>query len=913
MVDHLQLPRQLRYPLPSIPYVLRSPPSSAYDGLEFSSYPQRRGFNKDELLQGHVAGRSDEELNEFFQSWLFFGTIYEVFRIAKEKFNMTEFVWVNGDGQQLITTRPLRKHLDSWVQRELRAGRSLFWGLVSLFTDTWYERLRRIDECLDEAMKFTAKLLAPASPSSLPRDQLPNIMPEISLSIIILTSTLEWAKDQVVPAYVREQMMQNMGSDSMLGSDILSGSLPYVPRRAYTACGPAEYTLQMLYQGGWCPLEVRMFKELADPTMFYFSQLVRPPLNLGPSHANCTADKCVAYQVDDTNYRPRHRDFCGGCDGIGFLTSQVALLVSQGHIPLVRVHNQNGNPQFQLCPADGRDYIAISHVWVQGLGNRVTNTLPECQLTFVWNLVNTVYGNPDIGPVSFWIDTLCVPLEPIDERRRAITRMKEVYRGAHSVLVIDQELLRISCRLPDTPGTLKYAHSVDPDVGPVDEFDLESNTREFYMRLFVSPWSHRLWTLQEGALSKQLFIAFADGIHSLGSIVRSNHTLTMLRSAYQPAESAPMRNAHNMLGSVDVADGGGVHFGKMGPLLCYRDTSNLPDEAVCLGGILDLATDRIVNAGNTREERMLEFYRQLPKVPVGLLFLEGPKLDVPGFRWAPTSLLGMTLTLTQTLETMVTDRIEGSDQDNHVGGLLIPSLGVLLHNPQATESFSKSPSHDSWRSRLPPVFYVVDIWRALIEPGRENDREYVQFVLDASSALGSALSQFSPLQTDYLPGVVWRLTYTGAMPWSDVLRSVNDEYHSKNNAIGDVGEGQESNDSDSDLSFGFVIQQTLNHAGESALPTKKAALVANLSRRFMTTNNDGIRNFQNEEPCETSGEGGMSAELVVSGCFMGVFTLESIPPDEWSVIEPTIVSIEPDNPIVLRPKVGGRSTYWIVR
>jgi len=63
-------------------------------------------------------------------------------------------------------------------------------------------------------------------------------------------------------------------------------------------------------------------------------------------------------------------------------------------------------------------YVAISHVWSDGLGNAIANTLPWCQLQRIQGLVDALYqdtaGNQH--PVPFWMDTLCVPVEQHFER-----------------------------------------------------------------------------------------------------------------------------------------------------------------------------------------------------------------------------------------------------------------------------------------------------------------------------------------------------------------------------------------------------------------------------------------------------------------------------------------------------------------
>lgn len=83
-------------------------------------------------------------------------------------------------------------------------------------------------------------------------------------------------------------------------------------------------------------------------------------------------------------------------------------------------------------------------------------------------MVNDLYPG-ESERVPFWIDTICVPLDP-ETRKLAISGMKHVYERADRVLILDSTLL-------DAPH----------DMG----------IYETIMRVATCTWSTRLWTLQE--------------------------------------------------------------------------------------------------------------------------------------------------------------------------------------------------------------------------------------------------------------------------------------------------------------------------------------------------------------------------------------------------------------------------------
>ena len=139
-------------------------------------------------------------------------------------------------------------------------------------------------------------------------------------------------------------------------------------------------------------------------------------------------------------------------------------------------------------------YIAISHVWSQGLGNRHNNTIWLCQLQRLQQYANHLVP-PTHRPVPMWIDTICVPLEP-DARMEAIKSMDAVYQNALAVLVVDQTLIDFD---------LSSAIAKSKEEGHGTRSGLEGWQIEMLMRIKASPWAQRLWTYNEAFLAQQLF------------------------------------------------------------------------------------------------------------------------------------------------------------------------------------------------------------------------------------------------------------------------------------------------------------------------------------------------------------------------------------------------------------------------
>src|SRR2546423_1526267 len=98
-----------------------------------------------------------------------------------------------------------------------------------------------------------------------------------------------------------------------------------------------------------------------------------------------------------------------------------------------------------------------------------------------------------------WLDTLCCPVRPTEDKKLALKKMRQVYEQARSVLVLDASLQSYSTASMDA--------------------------LEVLARIFTSKWLTRVWTLQEGALAKRLWFQFADKALSLAELKATMETI----------------------------------------------------------------------------------------------------------------------------------------------------------------------------------------------------------------------------------------------------------------------------------------------------------------------------------------------------------------------------------------------------
>ena len=114
--------------------------------------------------------------------------------------------------------------------------------------------------------------------------------------------------------------------------------------------------------------------------------------------------------------------------------------------------------------------------------------MPLCTLRKLQTQVNALFDATD-DPVPFWIDTLCVPKT---NKIPALQIMSKSYRLATVVLVMDAGL----------EMTSMIAHP-----------------QERLLRIKVSTWMSRLWTLQEALFAQKLYFQFAEAACTAGSIL----------------------------------------------------------------------------------------------------------------------------------------------------------------------------------------------------------------------------------------------------------------------------------------------------------------------------------------------------------------------------------------------------------
>lgn len=408
----------------------------------------------------------------------------------------------------------------------------------------------------------------------------------IMLSILVLGCTLDYTRKNIY-ADVAEQ------PDSIL---LLSKS---------------SLLRDRLLAQGCCPNQVAMLQQTLSPATMYYAYRT-DALEHRKDHSRCSEQQCLVDNVDERTYITQHqKDFCDGtCESVAFPMVKARAIIDGGGYPIISVAppvQPLDEPDVEVVEALPEiPYLAISHVWADGLGNPHHNSLPRCQMIYLRAKVrDCMYDTTGKGAhlhngrLHFWIDTVCVPLQQ-PHRGKAIKLMAQTYTAATRVLVLDRQVRDLTWTEPFS----------------------EKRYEEHMIKITCCAWLRRLWTFQEGVLAKRLYFQCADGACEVGVWVLQ-HVRDPARALWHIV-GAEVVNFHLLMRRLRRTDGA-ERVAHVWAALQWRATSRRADELICVAAPPDRRMDAFLDL------------QQL--FPPGIVFASGPRLDRPGRRWAPASFM----------------------------------------------------------------------------------------------------------------------------------------------------------------------------------------------------------------------------------------------------------------------------------
>lgn len=382
-------------------------------------------------------------------------------------------------------------------------------------------------------------------------------------------------------------------------------------RRIVVLQGPAHTTAgrdHRLLQRGWCPFLLKFCRNsLHDSVLDWLDGSQRNDLSGG--HEGCKESECARNNIDPRTYKTRHIDETCQCDFIRPNLAQVLSIIDQGRIPVILPRENSVLDVLSHDPSTQGRYVAVSHVWVDGLGSATERGLPTCQIEKITKLV---LAASESSRTPFWIDSLCIP-ESKKHRKASIALLRDIYQRASSVLVIDRTIS--ACQSPDN--------------APIEDL---------LWAITSSAWAQRLWTYQESYLaSKVQFCVAGEQIVTWDRDFEGSRNITTLRILYTSFEQH-LRSLRPPGGPETATRR--TNIGQVATALNWRSTSRRSDETLAVAALLCVDTHKLVDTpADPPAERMKQLYLLVGDMPRDIIFFDGARMTSPPFRWAPESLM----------------------------------------------------------------------------------------------------------------------------------------------------------------------------------------------------------------------------------------------------------------------------------
>ena len=165
--------------------------------------------------------------------------------------------------------------------------------------------------------------------------------------------------------------------------------MPSIAIQVGTAKSRKDAELDRLIRGmiekGWCTHHVHSLATKHSPLVFgKLAELERSHPRM-VDHTPCTTEsRCIAFNTNMEHYIPAHTHSDCQCNFLSVNLNQLNNILEKGEVPIVRISytNETADADLRLTlepRTKTTKYTAISHVWVDGLGNPILNGIPRCQ------------------------------------------------------------------------------------------------------------------------------------------------------------------------------------------------------------------------------------------------------------------------------------------------------------------------------------------------------------------------------------------------------------------------------------------------------------------------------------------------------------------------------------------------------
>lgn len=673
-----------------------------YDGGGFHGFEKRAGFDSRELSEGLFVGdhsllrRQPSVYASLIQSWFYWGLLHECLQCTVE---IEDYCEQRPNCCPVLTTRSLERDLVGCAHKlqatdPVSAATHINNAQDALARSSFLLRLLsgRIEKATENPTDDRAQFWAAHGREFLPHD--------LELSLCCLGYTLTYAMGAI---------SVELGLPSS-ENHARSGGHWYTP----------PFLIRLAENLGFCKSDTQHFEGIYGFVTACMA-VTLPSLNKRGDHSGCTSERCEADNIKPQEYRQKHVQHGCTCSEIMPHEAWDVMLkiIEQDGIPLVRVkprsHSIGGGIDFEVVQA-GPDtrYLAYSHVWADGRGNVLGNELYECQWRWLQECAQQyeerdldICSAPGENLLLFWIDTFCVPRGSDDRmwqlRTKAILSMSEIYRKAEVVVVLDSAL---------------------------ENADITS-VLEFGMQLKFCGWSHRVWTLHEGAVAQNLMIKSGRGLASLRLLnyqmakarypCREGNEWRILAGMEEQYIHAVLQNCL-MINRFSSSEK--VTFFNTRRELEKRATSYPNDRYLVMGIINQVSKETLLALQRTDEDNRTAEEVGLAKlklillsastIPQSVIFSKDERFPEFGMQWAPATIGG----------DIPTD-------ESDVPVRRIPGKGAIVKYKgwRITSPLHKLGTSDSFISvKLDQACQYQDRYKLAIWPVNKNRKNFVTLV-----------------------------------------------------------------------------------------------------------------------------------------------------------------------------------------
>ena len=346
-----------------------------YDHGDLEGYPARQGYGDRTAWEWHQTfSLNTDDFRNFLHSWLFWGTLER--RLGK-KLRVLDYMVIDKEtGQPYFSVEELMKEVNDGSQAYKDVPASV-------------ENIMRLARDFHSCGRAHSR--SDADPETLSRNDVDIELP--------LQTYIRAYRDQdprygqiVFCTHLVMEQVNFAGKSKQVDRFNAAGRLG----KKHPSVDP--WITQRFLEAGWCWYEIFvLFNQLNNAGKYYISCLDRPHPEHAHDYISTTAADTAHYQMavlgvcsllgckhshmNQRLYRQQHADGCNGCEYIHVDMDILSRILKSGTFPVVRKTFEAINGRVEIIPYEKNvKFVAISHVWTDGLGNLQANALQSCQL-----------------------------------------------------------------------------------------------------------------------------------------------------------------------------------------------------------------------------------------------------------------------------------------------------------------------------------------------------------------------------------------------------------------------------------------------------------------------------------------------------------------------------------------------------